>query len=67
LVLLAVVWAADLPELQKNVMIKTASLTIVFYILLTHVSAAQKFDFGSWNILNLKYNIDNKWSVFSEA
>jgi len=67
LALLAVVWAADLPELQKNVMIKTASLTIVFYILFTHVSFAQKFDFGSWNILNLKYNIDNKWSVFSEV
>lgn len=23
--------------------------------------------FGSWNILNLKYNIDKKWSFFAEA
>lgn len=28
---------------------------------------AQNFDLGSWNIVNLKYNINNKWSVFGEA
>lgn len=28
---------------------------------------AQKFDLGSWNIVNLKYNVSGKWSVFGEA
>ena len=28
---------------------------------------AQNLDLGSWNILNLKYNINNNWSVFGEA
>jgi hypothetical protein len=28
---------------------------------------AQKADLGSWNVLNLKYNFDNKWSVFGET
>ena len=28
---------------------------------------AQTFDLGSWNILNLKYNIDQKWSLFGEG
>ncbi len=30
-------------------------------------SYAQTEGLGSWNILNLKYNIDKKWSVFGEA
>lgn len=30
-------------------------------------SSGQNFDLGSWNILNLRYNITNKWSVFGEA
>ncbi|MEA5141639.1 DUF2490 domain-containing protein [Arcicella rigui] len=28
---------------------------------------AQKFDLGSWNILNVKYAVNSKWSVFGEA
>jgi hypothetical protein len=28
---------------------------------------SQSLDLGSWNILNLKYNVDKKWSVFGEA
>jgi len=28
---------------------------------------AQNFDLGSWNILNLKYNASDKWSIFGEA
>lgn len=31
------------------------------------IGFAQTFDLGSWNIINLKYNPDNKWSVFGEA
>jgi len=30
-------------------------------------SKAQNFEMGSWNILNLKYNVDDKWSVFGEG
>jgi len=29
--------------------------------------SAQTFNLGSWNILNVKYNCDEKWSVFGEA
>jgi long-subunit fatty acid transport protein len=28
---------------------------------------SQSIDLGSWNILNLKYSINDKWSVFGEA
>jgi hypothetical protein len=30
-------------------------------------ASAQKFEIGSWNIINVKYSIDNKWSTFGEA
>jgi len=30
-------------------------------------SMAQSVALGSWNILNLKYNVDDNWSVFGEA
>lgn len=29
--------------------------------------SAQTFDLGSWNILNIKYNLDEKWSFFGEG
>lgn len=28
---------------------------------------SQKFDLGSWNSINVKYNFDNNWSAFGEA
>lgn len=28
---------------------------------------AQNFDLGSWNIVNLKLNVNNKWSLFGES
>ncbi len=31
------------------------------------VAIAQTDDLGSWNILNVKYNVNNKWSAFGEA
>lgn len=31
------------------------------------VTFAQAPDLGSWNIINVKYNQNNKWSVFGEA
>jgi hypothetical protein len=30
-------------------------------------SSAQAFDLGSWNVLNLKYSHDDKWSFFGEG
>ena len=41
-----------------------AALTLCFSI---NILSAQTFEVGSWNITNLKYNIDDKWSVFGEA
>jgi long-subunit fatty acid transport protein len=40
---------------------------IIIFILCTARTGAQTFDLGSWNILNLKYNYNEKWSVFGEA
>ena len=42
-------------------------LVITAFTYLVNNSVAQKFDLGSWNILNLKYNVNDKWSVFGEA
>ena len=41
-------------------------ITIIL-ILAVYSTFAQKFDLGSWTILNLKYSINDKWSVFGEA
>ena len=35
--------------------------------MLLNKTYAQNFDLGSWNILNLKYSVNDKWSVFGEA
>jgi hypothetical protein len=32
-----------------------------------NTTSAQVFELGSWNILNFKYNNNEKWSVFGEA
>lgn len=40
--------------------------TITLFSIINNVSA-QSFDFGSWNILNVKYNTNEKWSFFGEA
>ncbi len=47
-------------------MIKVIS-SITILILIENHSVAQNANLGSWNILNIKYQIDNKWSVFGEA
>ncbi len=44
-----------------------SSLAIIIFILTTNMSVAQNFDLGSWNIFNLKYTVNDKWSVFGEA
>jgi Protein of unknown function (DUF2490) len=42
-------------------------LTIFLFCLPVNEIAAQRFGIGSWNILNLKYNLDQQWSVFGEG
>lgn len=38
-----------------------------FALLTAQLLVAQTHNLGSWNIFNLKYNIDEKWSVFGEG
>lgn len=40
---------------------------IVLFGFIPFVSFAQTIDLGTWNILNLKYNHNEKWSIFGEA
>ena len=42
-------------------------LTILILILWTNRTFAQSIDLGSWNVLNLKYEYNNKLSFFGEA
>ena len=42
-------------------------ITILLFYLFINTLSAQKFDLGSWNILNLKYNLDEKCSFFGET
>lgn len=42
-------------------------LTVLIFYLSIPAAFSQAFDLGSWNILNLKYNLDQKWSVFGET
>ena len=37
------------------------------FILSTTLSFGQKADLGSWNLLNIKYTLNEKWSVFGEG
>lgn len=43
----------------------------LFFLTIASISLnlcfAQYSDLGSWNILNLKYNFDKKWSIFGEG
>jgi long-subunit fatty acid transport protein len=39
----------------------------LFLLFLSKTVTAQQDGLGSWNILNLKYTINEKWSVFGEA
>ncbi len=40
---------------------------LLTYFLSSNILSAQTVDMGSWNILSLKYNLNQKWSVFGEA
>jgi len=47
--------------------VKSIIQSILTFTLLFTKTYAQNFDLGSWNILNLKYTVNDKWSVFGEA
>lgn len=40
---------------------------ILFFSLVPPTAKGQTFELGSWNTLNLKYNLNEKWSLFGEA
>lgn len=42
-------------------------LTTIALSLLMNTASAQAFDLGSWNVLNIKYNRNEKWNFFGEA
>ena len=37
------------------------------FILYSNLTNAQELDLGTWNILNLKYNLNEKYSFFGEG
>jgi hypothetical protein len=46
---------------------KSWFLTLVTLLCFATSVSAQKFDLGTWNIVNLKYTITSRWSDFGEA
>jgi hypothetical protein len=48
-------------------MMKKNLIAILSVCLLFNSLSAQNFDLGTWNLINIKYNINNKWSVFGES
>ena len=40
---------------------------LLIVVFLTNCTFGQSVDLGSWNILNIKYNLNNKWSLFGET
>ena len=42
-------------------------LTIITFYLSINILPAQNVELGSWNILNLSYQLNEKWSFFGEA
>ncbi len=46
---------------------RTLYLVLLIFCLLINNSLAQTFDLGTWSILNIKYNLNEKWSVWGEG
>lgn len=46
---------------------KRCYFIIAFLFMLCEKSFSQYTDIGSWNIINVKYTLNNKWSVFGEV
>ena len=52
---------------SPKVNLQRFSITILLFFFSISNLSAHTFDLGSWNILNIKYNVNDKWSVFGEA
>ena len=46
---------------------KRVSVVTLILIFSNQIIMAQNFDLGSWNIINLKLNVNKKWSFFAES
>lgn len=46
---------------------KSIRFTCFIFLISIRPIFAQNIDLGSWNILNLKYNVNAKWSLFGEG
>jgi long-subunit fatty acid transport protein len=42
-------------------------VSVILLLFITYVCAAQGSGLGSWNIINIKYKLNKKWSLFGEA
>jgi Protein of unknown function (DUF2490) len=61
---------AILRSLLSSTHIKMRIKNILFslpFLVITQPCFTQETDLGSWNIINVKYNVDKKWSLFAEA
>lgn len=47
--------------------IQNKYLFLILFLFINNLCFSQHFDLGSWNIINVKYKINEKWSVFGEA
>ncbi len=43
------------------------SLSLILLLFINNFCFSQGFDLGSWNIINVRYKLDEKWSVFGEV
>lgn len=57
----------NIQQQVKRKSVRTKMLLIVAFGVSMHTLSAQSFDLGSWNIVNIKYNHNDKWSYFGEA
>jgi hypothetical protein len=46
---------------------KSVFIAALFFASFSAISFGQQIDLGSWNIINLKYSVNNYWSGFGEA
>ncbi len=46
---------------------KKTSTFLILFVLLNQYVYSQAFDLGSWNIVNIKYKHNEKWSAFAEG
>jgi hypothetical protein len=63
------VWGFSKIMIVKNIRFRNLfrGCFILLYCISIKVLTAQSFDLGSWNILNIKYNQDEKLSFFGET